>query len=118
CLGNGYEEIKTPLIYNKMLWETSGHWGKYRENMFLILDTEAEIKPDQAIEDLAHPPLKPMNCPSHYLFYGMKRRSCRELPLRLHTQDLLHRNEGVGAGRGLTRVRQVREEHAHSMWKA
>ncbi len=113
CLANGYEEIKTPLIYNKSLWETSGHWGKYRENMFLILDTEAEMK--GPIEDLAHSSLKPMNCPSHYLFYGMKRRSYRELPLRLHTQDVLHRNEPVGALSGLTRVRQFQQDDAHIM---
>jgi threonyl-tRNA synthetase len=115
CLSNGYEEIKTPLIYNKMLWETSGHWGKYRENMFLILDTESEMKADQPIEDLAQSSLKPMNCPSHYLFYGMKRRSYRELPLRLHTQDVLHRNEPVGALSGLTRVRQFQQDDAHIM---
>ncbi|NVB78127.1 MAG: threonine--tRNA ligase [Kofleriaceae bacterium] len=115
CLANGYEEIKTPLIYNKMLWETSGHWGKYRENMFLILDTESEMKEGQPIEDLAHSSLKPMNCPSHYLFYGMKRRSYRELPLRLHTQDVLHRNEPVGALSGLTRVRQFQQDDAHIM---
>jgi threonyl-tRNA synthetase len=115
CLANGYEEIKTPLIYNKMLWETSGHWGKYRENMFLILDTESEMKEGAPIEDLAQSSLKPMNCPSHYLFYGMKRRSYRELPLRLHTQDVLHRNEPVGALSGLTRVRQFQQDDAHIM---
>jgi threonyl-tRNA synthetase len=115
CLSNGYEEIKTPLIYNKMLWETSGHWGKYRENMFLILDTESEMKQGAPIEDLAQSSLKPMNCPSHYLFYGMKRRSYRELPLRLHTQDVLHRNEPVGALSGLTRVRQFQQDDAHIM---
>ncbi len=115
CLANGYEEIKTPLIYNKMLWETSGHWGKYRENMFLILDTEAEVAPGAPVEDHAHSSLKPMNCPSHYLFYGMKRRSYRELPLRLHTQDVLHRNEPVGALSGLTRVRQFQQDDAHIM---
>ncbi len=115
CLANGYEEIKTPLIYNKMLWEQSGHWGKYRENMFLILDTESKLEDGAPIEDHAHSSLKPMNCPSHYLFYGMKRRSYRELPLRLHTQDVLHRNEPVGALSGLTRVRQFQQDDAHIM---
>jgi threonyl-tRNA synthetase len=113
CLANGYEEIKTPLIYNKSLWETSGHWGKYRENMFLILDNESD--PALPFEDRASSSLKPMNCPSHYLFYGMKRRSYRELPLRLHTQDVLHRNEAMGALSGLTRVRQFQQDDAHIM---
>src|SRR5882724_6375517 len=67
CLANGYVEIKTPLLYNKSLWETSGHWGKYRENMFLILDPEAD--PSLPADERASFSLKPMNCPSHYLFY-------------------------------------------------
>src|SRR5574338_33866 len=83
--------------------------------MFLILYTESEIKEGAPIEDLAQSSLKPMNCPSHYLFYGMKRRSYRELPLRLHTQDVLHRNEPVGALSGLTRVRQFQQDDAHIM---
>jgi threonyl-tRNA synthetase len=111
CLSNGYEEIKTPLLYNKSLWEKSGHWGKYRENMFLILDPEA---PEGATEEeKASFSLKPMNCPSHHLFYQMKRRSYRELPLRLHTQDVLHRNEATGVLSGLTRVRQFQQDDAH-----
>ena len=81
CLSNGYFEIKTPLLYNKLLWEKSGHWGKYRANMFLILDPEAD--PSLPEEERASFSLKPMNCPSHHLFYEMKRRSYRELPLRL-----------------------------------
>ncbi len=111
CLANGYEEIKTPLLYNKMLWERSGHWGKYRENMFLILDPEAD--PALPEEERASFSLKPMNCPSHHLFYQMKRRSYRELPLRLHTQDVLHRNEATGVLSGLTRVRQFQQDDAH-----
>ncbi|HEY1551803.1 MAG TPA: threonine--tRNA ligase [Kofleriaceae bacterium] len=111
CLTNGYAEIKTPLLYNKTLWEKSGHWGKYRENMFLILDPEAD--PTASEEDRASFSLKPMNCPSHHLFYEMKRRSYRELPLRLHTQDVLHRNEATGVLSGLTRVRQFQQDDAH-----
>src|SRR5580704_796251 len=111
CLANGYVEIKTPLLYNKSLWEKSGHWGKYRENMFLILDPEAD--PAASEEDRASFSLKPMNCPSHHLFYEMKRRSYRELPLRLHTQDVLHRNEATGVLSGLTRVRQFQQDDAH-----
>ncbi len=111
CLANGYEEIKTPLLYNKSLWETSGHWGKYRENMFLILDPEAD--PALPEDERASFSLKPMNCPSHHLYFGMKRRSYRELPLRLHTQDVLHRNEATGVLSGLTRVRQFQQDDAH-----
>jgi len=111
CLANGYQEIKTPLIYNKSLWETSGHWGKYRENMFLILDNETD--PKLPAEERATSSLKPMNCPSHYLFYQLKRRSYRELPLRLHTQDVLHRNEAAGALSGLVRARQFQQDDAH-----
>jgi len=111
CLANGYVEIKTPLLYNKLLWEKSGHWGKYRENMFLILDPEAD--PTLPEEERASFSLKPMNCPSHHLFYEMKRRSYRELPLRLHSQDVLHRNEATGVLSGLTRVRQFQQDDAH-----
>ena len=101
---NGYVEIKTPLLYNKGLWEISGHWGKYKENMFLVLDSES------GEHDFS---LKPMNCPSHHLFYGMKRHSYRDLPLRFHTQDVLHRNEASGVLSGLTRVRQFAQDDAH-----
>jgi threonyl-tRNA synthetase len=103
-LGNGYVEIKTPLLYNKGLWEISGHWGKYKENMFLVLDNETGEHDSS---------LKPMNCPSHHLYYGMKKHSYRELPLRLHTQDVLHRNELSGTLSGLTRVRQFAQDDAH-----
>ena len=104
ALSNGYVEVKTPLLYNKGLWEISGHWGKYKENMFLVLDSETKE------HDFS---LKPMNCPSHHLYYGMKRHSYRDLPLRLHTQDVLHRNEPSGTLSGLTRVRQFAQDDAH-----
>ena len=104
ALGNGYVEIKTPLLFNKGLWEISGHWGKYKENMFLVLDSES------GEHDFS---LKPMNCPSHHLYFGMKRHSYRDLPLRLHTQDVLHRNEASGTLSGLTRVRQFAQDDAH-----
>jgi len=99
-----FSEIKTPLLYNKGLWEISGHWGKYRENMFLVLDTES------GEHDIS---LKPMNCPSHYLMYSAKRHSYRELPLRYVTFDVLHRNEVTGALSGLTRVRQFSQDDCH-----
>ncbi len=99
-----FNEIKTPLLYNKGLWEISGHWGKYRENMFLVLDTETKE------HDFS---LKPMNCPSHYLLYLAKKHSYRELPLRYVTFDVLHRNELTGALSGLTRVRQFQQDDCH-----
>ena len=99
-----YDEIKTPLLYNKGLWETSGHWGKYRENMFLVLDNET------GEHDMS---LKPMNCPSHYLLYLAKKHSYRELLLRYCTYDVLHRNEVSGALSGLTRVRQFQQDDCH-----
>ena len=110
CLRNGYQEIKTPLMFNKTLWERSGHWGKYRENMFLVLDPESK---EENIDERASFSLKPMNCPSHYLFYQMKKHSYRELPIRYHTQDVLHRNEATGVLSGLTRVRQFQQDDAH-----
>jgi threonyl-tRNA synthetase len=99
-----FQEIKTPLLYTKTLWEQSGHWGKYRENMFLVLNTETNEY------DMG---LKPMNCPSHHLYYATARRSYRELPLRLVTFDVLHRNELSGALSGLTRVRQFAQDDCH-----
>ncbi len=99
-----YQEIRTPLLYNKGLWEISGHWGKYRENMFLVLDNET------GEHDFS---LKPMNCPSHYLMYAAKKHSYRNLPLRFNTYDVLHRNEVSGALSGLTRVRQFQQDDCH-----
>ncbi|MFW5951846.1 MAG: threonine--tRNA ligase [Gemmatimonadota bacterium] len=101
---NGYQLVKTPLLYNKALWELSGHWGKYRENMFLVLDSES------GEHDFG---LKPMNCPSHHLLYASRHHSYRDLPLRYGTQDVLHRNEVSGALGGLTRVRQFQQDDAH-----
>src|SRR5262252_10561893 len=101
---NDFQEIKTPLLYNKALWEISGHWGKYRENMFLVLDNET------GEHDFS---LKPMNCPSHYLLYLSKKHSYRELPLRFNTFDVLHRNEVTGALSGLVRVRQFQQDDCH-----
>ena len=99
-----FNEIRTPLLYNKALWEISGHWGKYRENMFLVLDNET------GEHDFS---LKPMNCPSHYLLYQSKKHSYRELPLRYVTFDVLHRNEVTGALSGLVRVRQFQQDDCH-----
>ena len=100
----GYTEVKTPQIYESELWKTSGHWGKYRENMFLVLDNES------GEHDMS---LKPMNCPSHHVYFGTKKHSYRELPLRFTTFDVLHRNELTGALSGLTRVRQFAQDDCH-----
>jgi len=101
---DGFKEIRTPLLYNKGLWEISGHWGKYKENMFLVLDNES------GEHDFS---LKPMNCPSHHVLYGSKKHSYRDLPLRYSTYDVLHRNEVSGALSGLTRVRQFAQDDCH-----
>jgi threonyl-tRNA synthetase len=97
----GYVEVKTPLIYNKALWERSGHWSHYRQNMFLI-ESEGETMS-----------VKPMNCPGHFLTYASEMRSYRDLPIRFHEQTPLHRNEASGVLSGLTRVRQFSQDDAH-----
>src|SRR5512137_1530596 len=108
---NGYQEVKTPLLFNKRLWEQSGHWGPYKKNMFLVVDSESdETLP---LDDRCSFSLKPMNCPSHHLIYRMGRRSYRELPLRYYTTDALHRNEASGSLGGLTRVRQFEQDDSH-----
>jgi threonyl-tRNA synthetase len=99
-----FVEVKTPLLFGKALWEQSGHWGKYRENMFLVHNSETNE------HDVS---LKPMNCPSHYLLYLNKKHSYREFPLRYVTFDVLHRNEVTGALSGLTRVRQFSQDDCH-----
>ena len=101
---DAFKEIKTPLLYNKALWEQSGHWGKYRENMFLVLDNET------GEHDMS---LKPMNCPSHHLYFASHKHSYRDLPMRYVTFDVLHRNELSGALSGLTRVRQFAQDDCH-----
>jgi threonyl-tRNA synthetase len=101
-LRRGYVEVKTPLIYDKALWVTSGHWEKFRENMFLI-----PLEDDQVFG------IKPMNCPGHMLLFGSALRSYRELPLRYAEAAPLHRNELAGALHGLTRVRYVTQDDAH-----
>jgi threonyl-tRNA synthetase len=110
-LKNGYQEVKTPLLFNKRLWETSGHWGKYRENMFLVVDKETDES--LPLDERCNQSLKPMNCPSHHLIYRMGKRSYRELPLRYFTTDVLHRNEASGTLGGLTRVRQFQQDDSH-----
>jgi threonyl-tRNA synthetase len=99
----GYVEVRAPLVFHKALWETSGHWQHYRENMFLIESPGEEEKSG----------LKPMNCPGHMLLFGSEVRSYRDLPLRIHEQSVLHRMEASGVLSGLTRVREFIMDDAH-----
>jgi threonyl-tRNA synthetase len=98
---SGYTEVKAPIVFNKALWETSGHWDHYRENMFLV-ESEGEQMG-----------LKAMNCPGHYLMYASEVHSYRDLPIRYHEQTPLHRNEASGVLSGLTRVRQFSQDDGH-----
>lgn len=111
----GYQEVKTPQVMDARQWEQSGHWGKYRENMFVIpdevpnVDDEGPIVSDTA-EWMA---LKPMNCPAHVLIFRQGIKSYRDLPLRLYENGCCHRNEPHGALHGLMRVRQFTQDDAH-----
>jgi threonyl-tRNA synthetase len=97
----GYVEVKTPQIYDSSLWETSGHWGKYREHMFI---TEYE---DRSMA------VKPMNCPGHCKLYSLDQHSYRDLPLRMWEPGLLHRREPSGTLHGLLRVRHFAQDDSH-----
>ncbi len=97
----GYQEVATPVLVNHRLWEQSGHWDHYRENMFL-LDIEGQAYS-----------LKPMNCPESTFIYRSRIRSYRDLPLRLSEYGRLHRNERSGVLHGLTRVRHFVQDDAH-----
>ncbi|KAM3825068.1 regulation of nuclear pre-mRNA domain-containing protein 2 isoform 3-T6 [Vipera latastei] len=97
----GFSEVITPNMFNVKLWEVSGHWQHYGENMFSF-----------PVEDQMFA-LKPMNCPGHCLMFGHRPRSWRELPLRLADFGVLHRNESSGALTGLTRVRRFQQDDAH-----
>ena len=103
-LSEGYQEVRTPLIYDSSLWETSGHWEHFRDDMFLIESEDGE--PTSA--------LKPMNCPAHMLIYKSTRHSYRDLPYRLYDQGVLHRNEATGTLTGLSRVRQLCQDDGHN----
>ena len=97
----GYLEVKTPLVYDIALWQTSGHWEKYRDLLFQIPE-----------EDKTYG-LKPMNCPGHMLLYAARLHSYRELPLRFAEAGTLHRNEPGGTLHGLLRVRTFHQDDAH-----
>ena len=98
----GYVEVKTPQIYDSSLWKTSGHWQKYRDNMFVIEEYEGR---QMAI--------KPMNCPGHCHLFSLERHSYRELPVRYWEPGLLHRREPSGTLHGLLRVRHFAQDDSH-----
>jgi threonyl-tRNA synthetase len=97
----GYEEVKTPILYDVELWKQSGHWDKYEHNMYF---TEVEDRPMG---------LKPMNCPAHVQIYKDERRSYRDLPIRYSEAGLVHRHEASGVLHGLLRVRHITQDDAH-----
>ncbi|MCH4891910.1 MULTISPECIES: threonine--tRNA ligase [unclassified Sphingomonas] len=111
----GYREVKTPQVMDARQWEQSGHWGKYRENMFVIPDEVPNVDDDGPIvsNDAEWMALKPMNCPAHVLIFRQGIKSYRDLPLRLYENGCCHRNEPHGALHGLMRVRQFTQDDAH-----
>ena len=113
--GAGYREIKTPQVMDARQWEQSGHWGKYRENMFVIPDEvpNTEDEGDLVSKDADWMALKPMNCPAHVLVFKQGITSYRDLPIRLGEMGCCHRNEPHGALHGIMRVRQFTQDDAH-----
>jgi threonyl-tRNA synthetase len=101
--GKGYQEVRTPHLFNDELWKTSGHWGHYQEDMFCLHHADDDI--DMAI--------KPMNCPAHMLIFKRDIHSYKELPLRLAESSTLYRNEKSGTLHGLTRVRSLSQDDSH-----
>ncbi|CRG87601.1 threonyl-tRNA synthetase [Talaromyces islandicus] len=97
----GYQEVQTPNMYDVSVWKTSGHWAHYKDDMFKLDVEKREWG------------LKPMNCPGHFLLFGHRDRSYRELPLRIADFGVLHRNEASGALHGLTRVRKFQQDDTH-----
>jgi threonyl-tRNA synthetase len=100
-VARGYQEVRTPILYDVELWKQSGHWEKYREHMYF---TEVEHR---------EMGLKPMNCPGHIQLYNVSRRSHRDLPIRFAEQGLVHRHEPSGTLHGLLRVRHITQDDAH-----
>jgi len=97
----GYTEVRTPILYDVELWKQSGHWDKFRENMYFT-EVEGRVMG-----------LKPMNCPAHVQLYKAEQRSYRDLPIRFAEQGLVHRHEPSGTLHGLLRVRHITQDDAH-----
>lgn len=112
---NGYDEVKTPQLLDRRFWEQSGHWDKFRENMFVVPDEVPAIDDDAEVisgdSDLMA--LKPMNCPAHVQIFKQGIKSYRDLPIRMAEFGCCHRNEAHGALHGLMRVRQMTQDDAH-----
>ena len=113
--GAGCKEVKTPQVMDARQWEQSGHWGKYRANMFVIPDEVPNTEDDGPVisGDADWMALKPMNCPAHVLIFRQGIKSYRDLPLRLVENGCCHRNEPHGALHGLMRVRQFTQDDGH-----
>jgi threonyl-tRNA synthetase len=117
---SGYVEVKTPQLMDARQWEQSGHWGKYRENMFVVPDEIPNTEEDGPVlsgeGDLMA--LKPMNCPAHVLIFRQGIKSYRDLPIRMAEFGCCHRNEPHGALHGIMRVRQFTQDDAHLFVRA
>ncbi|MFM5931258.1 MAG: threonine--tRNA ligase [Novosphingobium sp.] len=113
--GAGCKEVKTPQVMDARQWEQSGHWGKYRANMFVIPDEVPNTEDDGPVisGDADWMALKPMNCPAHVLIFRQGIKSYRDLPLRIVENGCCHRNEPHGALHGLMRVRQFTQDDGH-----
>ena len=112
---HGYQEVKTPQVLDRRFWEQSGHWEKFRENMFIVPDEVPSIEQHEKVlsGDAELMALKPMNCPAHVQIFKQGIKSYRDLPLRMAEFGCCHRNEPHGALHGLMRVRQMTQDDAH-----
>ena len=112
---NGYDEVKTPQLLDRRFWEQSGHWDKFRENMFVVPDEVPATDDDADVisGDADLMALKPMNCPAHVQIFKQGIKSYRDLPIRMAEFGCCHRNEAHGALHGLMRVRQMTQDDAH-----
>ncbi|MDR3463857.1 MAG: threonine--tRNA ligase [Beijerinckiaceae bacterium] len=109
----GYVEVNTPQVLDKSLWETSGHWGWYQENMFAVKSAHAFTRPDDPEADQRVFALKPMNCPGHVQIFKNGLKSYRDLPLKIAEFGIVHRYEPSGAIHGIMRVRAFTQDDAH-----
>jgi len=112
---DGYVEVKTPQLLDSGFWEVSGHWSKFRENMFVVPDDVPSTEDDAPLLSADAPvmALKPMNCPAHVQIFKQGVKSYRDLPIRMAEFGCCHRNEAHGALHGLMRVRQMTQDDAH-----
>jgi len=111
----GYQEVKTPQLLDSKFWEQSGHWAKFRENMFVVPDEIPNTEEDGPVlsGDSKLMALKPMNCPAHVQIFKQGIKSYRDMPIRMAEFGCCHRNEAHGALHGLMRVRQMTQDDAH-----